>query len=565
MVIPEHVVQRPWTKFYPEGFQEELDIPSMSYFEILEESAKKFASKRAIVFMDSFITYGNLLDLIHKFANALKELGVKKGDKVALYLPNSPQFIIAYFAILENGAVVTPMNPLYTAREVTHQVKDAEANTIICLDLLYKNVRQADVRIDNIVVTNIADFVSSMKRTLGRLFKNIPYEDIEYDGGVYSFKKLIQDHKPERLNVKVNPDEDLAVLPYTGGTTGIPKGVMLTHKNIVSNIYQSYKYFEGYGIFKEGQEVLVALLPFYHIYGQTVIMGGGLTHGQTLLVFPKLDIDQLLNYIQKYRATVFYGVPTLYNAIINHPRANDIDFSSLKLCLCGADTLHMEIARSWEELTKLKITEGYGLTETSPVTHANPYNRVKVGSIGIPIPNTVAGIMDPESNEFLPPGEVGEIVVKGPQIMKGYWKNPEETSKVLIRVDGEVWFRTGDIGKMDEEGYFYFVERKRDLIKYKGYSVFPGEIESVLYDHPSVKECAVVGIPDENVGQIIRASVVLKEDYEGKVTEEDLLNWCRERLAPYKVPKSIEFRSEIPKSAVGKVLRRKIRDESIIE
>jgi long-chain acyl-CoA synthetase len=373
---------------------------------------------------------------------------------------------------------------------------------------------------------------------------------------VHSFQKLLEG-EPELEIADINPKEEIAALSYTGGTTGLPKGVILTHFNLVSNIYQM-KAFTPY--LREGNEVVTALLPFYHIYGQVVIMSASLSRGHTLLVFHGLNIEELLSSVEKYRATLFLGVPTLYNMIMGHPALGKYDLSSINYCISGADILHHETSRRFRELTGGKIIEGYGLTETSPATHFNPPERAKEGSIGIPITGTFAGIVD-EGGEWAPIGEVGEIVISGPQVMLGYWKREDETKKVLMEKDGRVWLRTGDIGRVDDEGYFYFVEREKDLIKYKGYSVFPKEVEDALLENPAIKEAGVIGIRDEKVGEIVKACVVPEKEWIGKVTEEEIKEWCRERLAVYKVPKIIEFVRSIPKTPVGKVLRRSLREK----
>lgn len=558
--VPEYVAARPWTKFYSEGVSHDIEIPGKPFYELFEEACEKFAQRTSIIFLDTSISYSRLRELVHRFASGLRSMGVGQGDKVAIYLPNCPQFVISYLGAQEAGAVTTTMNPLYTSAEVQHQLKDSDAETIVCLDILFKNVEpvKENTSLRRTIVTNIADFLPPLKRRLGILLKKVPTARVPRGGNTVNFMDVLSSSEPVKPEVTLDIENDVAALPYTGGTTGVSKGVMQTHRNLVATERACYTFIAR--DLKDGAETYVALLPFYHVYGQIVIMGGGLSHGQTLLVFPRLDLKQLLNGIQKHRATVFFGVPTLYNAIINYPKIKEVDLTSLKLCLCGADTLHSETAKRFEELTGLKICEGYGQTEYTVASHVNPLNRVKLGSFGVPLPSTFAAIMDAEGTRLLPPGEVGEVVLSGPMMTLGYWKKPEETSRTFIEVSGMKWLRTGDIGKMDEEGYFYFVERKRDLIKYKGYSVFPAEVEGVLYQHPTVKEATVVGIPDPIVGETIKAAVVLKEGQRGKTSQEELLAWCKERLAPYKIPKEIRFVDEIPKTMIGKVLRRRVRE-----
>jgi len=314
-------------------------------------------------------------------------------------------------------------------------------------------------------------------------------------------------------------------------------------------------------LLEDGKEVIVGFLPAYHIYGQVVVMLGSLLYGQTILLFTTPDVDDILSAIEKYGATVFNGVPTMFDYLIDYDKTPRVNWKRFKLITCGADTLHESTAKKWEALTGVKITEGYGLTETTSVSHINPIGRGKIGSFGIPLPNTIAAIAHPEKNELLPPGEVGEIVIQGPQIMQGYWKKPEETALTLVEIDGEIWMRTGDIARVDEEFYFYMLDRKKDLIKYKGYSVFARDVEEVLYEHPKIKEAGVIGVPEPKVGQIVKAVIVLETESRGKLSEEDIINYCKEHLAHYKVPKIVEFRGEIPKTDVGKVSHRELRDE----
>jgi long-chain acyl-CoA synthetase len=358
--------------------------------------------------------------------------------------------------------------------------------------------------------------------------------------------------------VKIDVDKDIASLPYTGGTTGNPKGVILTHKNLVACRNEFLEVVNSF--FRDKRHVIAALLPFYHIYGQVVIMGCGLSRGDTLVVFPRLNVDALLKAIEKFRITIFYGIPALYNIILNHDRLDLYDLSSVEYWFSGADLLPLDLERRWRERIGRDIIQGYGLTESSAVVAVNPLNRYKVDAIGIPLPNTDIGVVKVGTQEFLDIGKAGELVVSAPQITPGYWRKPDVNNLSFFEADGRRWFRTGDIVWLDEEGYIHFVDRAKDIIKYKGYLVAAAEIETVLYDHPSVKEAAVIGVPDPVVGERIKAYVVLHEDARG-VTAHDLIKWCRDRLAPYKVPHMIEIRDMLPKSTVGKILRRELRDE----
>lgn len=555
--------ERPWLKFYPEGVPAEVKPPVESLPDLIDEAAEKFSNRTAVIFYGRKIKYKDLREYIDRFATALCDLGVKKGDRVALYLPNCPQFIIAYFGALKAGATLTPISPVYSSREVGYQLKDSGSKSIVCLDLLYGNVEKAGVELRNVIITNIGEYLPATKKLLGRVFgkvyrkMGIPTPKIA-GREIYRFQDLIKKYPANPPNINFDPKEDIATLPYTGGTTGLPKGAMLTHYNIVANSEQVRAFWP---IVEEGKEVIVAFLPFYHIYGQVVVLIFGLGYGQTLLLFTTPDLDNILYSIEKYGATVFNGVPTMFEYLIDYDKTPRVDWKRLKLIASGADTLHESTTKKWKELTSVKIMEGYGLTETSSVSHANPMGREKVGSFGIPIPGTVAAIAHSEKNELLPLGEVGEVVIKGPQVMKGYWKKPEETENTLVEIDGEIWLRTGDIARMDEEGYFYMLDRKKDLIKYKGYSVFARDVEEVLYEHPKIKEAGVIGVPDPKAGQIIKAVIVLETESRGKISEEEIINYCRHKLAPYKVPKIVEFRGEIPKTDVGKVSHRELREE----
>jgi long-chain acyl-CoA synthetase len=358
--------------------------------------------------------------------------------------------------------------------------------------------------------------------------------------------------------VAIDPAKDLAALPYTGGTTGLPKAAMLTHRNMVALQAQLQSFWP---IYEEGKETIVAFLPFFHIYGQVVVMLGGLSQGATLVLFTTPDIEEILTSMERYQASAFYGVPTLFEYLKEHEKTDRVNWKRLKLIACGADTLHESTIEGWERRTGSQIFEGYGMTETTAVSHGSPVQRPKKGSFGVPIPNMKAAIIEHEGTAFVPVCEVGELILSGPNIMEGYWKRPESNAETFLEIDGERWMRTGDLVSMDAEGYFHFFDRKRDLIKYKGYSVFARHVEEVLYQHPKIKAAGVVGVPDPKVGQLIKAYVVLEGEARGKVSEEEIIEFCKEKLAHYKVPKIIEFRGELPKTDVGKVSRRELREE----
>jgi len=552
--------KRPWLKFYPAGVPHDIDISEKSILDMVDEAVEKWGDRTSVIFFGKKFKHKEIRELSKRFATALHDLGIKKGDIVGILLPNCPQFIFAYFGILELGAIATTLSPLYSPREIAHQLKDSGAKTLVCLDLLYEKVEKVrdEVGLKNVIITSAVDCLPSTGRLFGRLSGKALSTEITTRQGLLFFKDLIEKYPPNPPKVEINPKQDLAALPYTGGTTGYPKGAMLTHYNIVALQEQIRKYWPG---IEDGKETAVAALPFYHIYGQSVIMLTGATRGGTGIIFPMPDLDAILDAIPKHGVTLFYGVPTLYKYFVDEPKAKRVNWKKLKYMYCGADTLHKEIRENWMRLTEKEIYEGYGMTETTAVTHTNPAGRNKPGSLGIPLPGTHAAVANMETNEFLPPGETGELVVSGPQIMSGYWNKPEENKKSFFKAGGRIWFKTGDIVKMDEEGYFYFVERAKDMIKYKGLQVYAHEIEELLYQHPKIKEAAVIGVPDPEVGERVKAIVVPETDYRGKLTEEEITKYCEERLAPYKVPKIIEFRGEVPKTDVMKVDHKKLREE----
>jgi long-chain acyl-CoA synthetase len=558
-------IKKPWLEFYPEGVPEMVDIPSQSVPEIFDEVTEKYGNKTALIFYGRKISYRLLRELVDRFATALAGLGVTRGDTVALYLLNCPQYVIAYFAALKVGAKVTPISPVYTSKEVKHQLEDSEADTIVCQDIMYDNVEKTGLTLKNVILTGIAEYLPALKRllgksALGKVYRemHIPTPTFIEEAGLLQFQTLIKDYPPQPPHIELDPERDIAVLPYTGGTTGLPKAAMLTHYNMSALRAQVIAFWP---LFEEGREVVIAFLPFFHIYGQVVVMLNSLVQGHTMVLFTTPDVDDILSAIERYQASGFFGVPTLFEYLKEYEKTDRVNWKRLKMIICGADTLHESTITEWERRTGAKIMEGYGMTETTAVSHSSPFHRPKAGSFGVPIPNVKAGIVKHEGTEFLPPGEIGELILSGPNIMTGYWKREEETREAIIDMDGEKWLRTGDIVSMDEEGYFHFFDRKRDLIKYKGYSVFARHVEEVLYQHPQIKAAGVVGVPDPKVGQLIKAYVVLQSEARGKISEEEIMEYCKQNLAHYKVPKIVEFRGELPKTDVGKVSRRELREE----
>jgi len=562
----EAYAAKPWLKHYPEGVVDKVDIPSLSVPDLFDQMAEKFANKTALIFYGKKISYAKIKEEVDRFATALADLGVAKGDTVALYLLNSPQYVIAYFASLKVGAKITPISPVYTSHEIRHQLQDSDATTIVCQDILYENVEKSGVKLKNVILTNIDEYLPTLKKILGKSAFGKVYSDLHVptpkfikEAGLLQFQDLLKKYPPHPPKVTIDPAKDIAALPYTGGTTGLPKAAILTHGNMVALQAQVRAFWP---FFEEGNELVIAFLPFFHIYGQVVVMLGSICQGFTMVLFTTPDIDDILSAMERYQASAFYGVPTLYEYLKEYEKTDRVNWKRLKLIACGADTLHESTIDAWERRTGTKIFEGYGMTETTAISHGSPIHRPKKGSFGVPLPGMKAAIIEYEGTKFVPPGEVGELILCGPNIMQGYWKREEGTREALIEIDGEKWLRTGDLVSMDEEGYFHFFDRKRDLIKYKGYSVFARHVEEVLYKHPQIKAAGVVGVPDPKVGQIIKAYVVLESEARGKISEEEIINFCKENLAHYKVPKIIEFRGELPKTDVGKVSRRELREEA---
>lgn len=558
---------KPWLKFCDPRTPATVEVPLQSIPQIFDEAARRAPERTAVMFYGRGITYGELLDATDRLACALADLGVKKGDRVALYLLNSPQFIIAYFAALKCGATVTPISPVYTSHEVRYQLEDSGARVVICQDILHDKVPSCGATLDHVIVTNVGEYLPALKRFLGKgplakLFSdvNLGSPEIPVASNLHWFQDLLKRYPPKAPQVAIDPRKDLAALPYTGGTTGHPKGVMLTHYNLVAARVMGQTAFPS---FEQGKEVVIAFLPFFHIYGQVAVMLTGIAQGYLLVLFTSPDTEAILSAMERYQATVFFGVPTLYEYLKDHKDTNKVDWRRLKVVLSGADTLHESTMLGWTKRTGSNIIEGYGLSETCSISHVNPVNRPKPGSFGVPVANMMAAVIDPETRQFVPQGQTGELLLSGPNVMMGYWKREEETANAFIEHDGVRWMRTGDIVRMDEEGYFHFYDRSKDLIKYKGHSVFAKDVEEVLYSHPQVKAAGVIGIPDPAVGERIKAIVVLQGDARGKVSENEIKAYCRERLAEYKIPHIVEFRGELPKTDVGKVSRRELRDETV--
>ncbi len=549
----------PWTKFYEQGVPAHIEYPDTSLGGVLANTASRFPDRPAMLFYGTKITYAELDNLTNKFAHALIGLGVKKGDRVALMLPNIPQMVIAYYGALKTGAIVVATNPLYHEHELEVQLKDCGAETLVAVDMFYPVISRvlSKTKVKQLVLCGVKDYLPFPLNLLYPIKARIEKQwvTVKRTPPIFDFLELIKHERTTQPDVNVTA-HDTALLQYTGGTTGTPKGAMLTHRNMIVNAMQSRAWFTG---LREGEDIILAVVPFFHVYGMTIAMNLGVLIGAELLMLPKFHTKEVVACIHKYRPTIFPGIQAMYLAIANFPDIKKYDLTSLQAALSGAGPLMHEVQERFEHLTKARIVEGYGLSEASPVTHANPiFGRRKTGSVGLPWPDTEARIVDAETGKkTLAPGETGELIVKGPQVMKGYWNKPGETSHALR--DG--WLHTGDLGKMDEEGYFFIVDRIKDMIKTVGENVYPREVEEVLYMHPKVKEAVVIGLPQEFLGEKIKAYVVLKEGQ--TATAEELISFCKEQLSKFKVPKEVEFRDQLPKTLVGKVLRRVLRDEEM--
>src|SRR5918993_3956794 len=535
--------ERPWLEVYEKrGVEPETRIFEGSLWELFSRVVEEHRGKPALSFHGTTFEFGRLRDLVEKMAASLAASGVKKGDRVTLMLPNCPQYVVSFFATVRLGAIVTQINPMYVEREIEHILKDSGTETIVVYADVYERVKAVlpDTNLKTVVVV---DFVGE--------------QEVLNAGHRYFGDFLARDGEPAP-EVEIDPAEDVAALQYTGGTTGVSKGAMLTHRNLVANLQQTIDVFVRNPDQFTGRKC-VGALPFFHIYGLTCVMLFGIRLGSEQILLPRFEVEEALSVFERDRPTIFSGVPTMYMALL----ASDADLRKhhlhdVMILNSGGSALPVNLKRSFEERVGKPLFEGYGLSEASPVTHNNPpfLGQGREGSIGIPIPSTDARIVDVETGVTeMPVGESGELIIKGPQVMKGYLNMPEETARTLK--DG--WVHTGDVAKMDGDGYFFIVDRKKDMIVASGYNVYPREVEEVLFEHPDVSEAVAVGVPDEYRGESVKAFVVKRSG--ARATEEEILAFCKERLAPYKSPKAVEFREELPKSAVGKLLRRVLVDE----
>ncbi len=546
-------MERTWLKHYDAGIPHTIDYPETNLYQLFRQSVEGNPNGLATLFFGARMSYGSLGEKVDQFASVLAGLGVKKGDRVALILPNLPIYPIAHFAALKLGAVLTPTNPLYVERELERQLVDSGAETAIILDQLYPRLAQvrANTPVKRVVVAGVKEFLPP---TVGFLygFKHKSTLTTQEEEGLYLYRDLMRRKFPPAPTAEVDPDE-VAILLYTGGTTGISKAATLTHRNLVANVHQTLAWLSDV---REAKEIFLCVLPFFHSYGMTTGLHLAVLSRCTMVLLPRFELKDVVKQIRKYKATIFCGVPSMYNAINHYSGLKSSDVASIRLCISGGAGLPAEVQESFEKLTGGRLVEGYGLSEASPVVLVNPiYGHRKIGTIGVPIPNTDARVIDPETHEPLAAGQVGELDVAGPQVMSGYWNRPQETDLVLR--DG--WLHTGDMAVMDEEGFFSIVDRKKDLILSAGMNIYPREVEEVLHQHPDIVEAAVIGIPSPVRGETPKAFIVATEG--SSLGKREVMQFCHDKLSRFKIPKEIEFRKELPKSAVGKVLKRVLKEE----
>ncbi len=565
---PSSDLSRPWVHHYEQGVPAHIDIPDHPLTWILDQTVSRYPAHTAFIYYGTSISYAQFSTLANRFAASLQRLGIQKGDRVAIALPNIPQYPIAFYGALRAGAVVVPTNPLYTEREMQYQLAESGARVIVMLDMFYPVVRaiRAKTALEHVVITSPADYLPPLLRTLYPLSQRnakhpeprLTEKELREDATLHSLSGMLESHTKggiELFNLPAHlTGDDLATLQYTGGTTGLSKGAMLTHRNLLANALQT----RAWNVqARDGEEITLCVAPFFHSYGLTAGMNLSILAAASMILLPQFKVKEVVKAIRRYHPTQLPGIPTMYISIMKEIGRHSEELRSIKYCISGASALPAKVREDWEALTQGKLVEGYGLSEATPVTHCNPLNGdIREGSIGLPLPNIDAAILDEKTGEPLPVGEPGEIVVKGPNIMQGYWNQPEETADVFTHG----WMRTGDIGKMDAEGYFYVVDRAKDMIKASGFNVFPREVEEVLYHHPAVQEAAVLGVPHAYRVETVAAVIVLKPGFEpSEQIREDIIAYCKKELTPYKVPKIVQFRKSLPKSLIGKVLKRELK------
>lgn len=547
-------MEKPWYNSWPKGLPKTLDYPNIPLHQTLDDTAKRLPNKTSLIYYGTEIPFKEVKDNADRFATVLAEMGVKKGDRVCLYLENSPQFVMAYYGALKAGAIVVPANPMFKEMELEYQLSDSGSETIVALDHLYPYVEKVrdKVGLKNVFLTNIGEYFPE-EPTLP-IMDALKVEKKTYPRTIDFLEKL-EETKPNPPKLKFNPKEDLALLQYTAGTTGMPKGAMITHSNIMTNVYGGSKW-----VGTTDKDISVGVLPFFHATGMVHSMCNPILVGATSVVLARFDLAAFLEAINKYRCTLWVGITTIAVAIAMFADPKKYDMTSLRCSFAGGAPLGQEVIKKYKEITGSDMIEGYGLSESISQVTVNPVDKPKYGSVGIPVFDVDAKVVDSETGtKELGFDQEGELIFKGPQIMKGYWKNPEKTKETLR--DG--WLYTGDIGKMDKDGYIWIVGRKKEMINVSGYKVWPFEVEDFLYKHEAVQEVGVVGVPDEYRGETVKAVIVLKPEYRGKVTEEDIIKWAKEKMAAYKYPRIVEFKDSLPKSGAGKVLRRVLLEEHL--
>jgi long-chain acyl-CoA synthetase len=529
-------------------------------FTRFDKMCERYPDKTAVLYLGERLSFSRLQHLSECFGGALADLGIQKGDKVMIYISNCIQWIIAFLGIQKIGAVIVPVSPIYTSHELDYMIRDSGAETIICLDTNYCYAREvfSETGLKRIIVTNLADPLPFWKRYLGMLFDKVPHGKVNRGDGIYSFKALLK-HAPLNTRVDLDPWEDLSYILYTGGTTGFPKGVPGNHIGMVSYVNDVTDDVAGEHL-KEGEDVYIAVNPLFHIMALGLFMALGLNKGNTTALMPAPQVDAILETVQRHHVRWFLGVPALYRMILENDRLDHYDLTSLRYCYCGGDVLPLEVFNRWKERFGVPVYQVYGSTEAGHVTYSRINENPKPTTLGLPLKSRECMVVDPETLEPVPTGEIGELLVTSPYTVKEYLNKPEETKHSYVEVDGKIFYRMSDYVKQDSDGEIIYVERSADIIKHKAFRISASEIEAVLQDHPTVIGACVVGVPDQKVGERVKAIVVLKTDARG-VGGAELLQWCREKLAPYKVPGYIEFRDMLPKSKVGKLLRREIRDE----
>ena len=555
----------PWEKSYPSGVKWDIEIENKPVFGILDDAVKKWPNNYAIDFLDKRYTYAELDDLVSRAAKGFQALGVGKGVHVGLYLPNCPQYIICFFGILKAGGTVVNYSPLDAERELIHKIEDSQTDYMVTLDLevLYPNIGKLveKTRLKKVIVGNLKEVLPFPKNLLYPIVKSKEIARIPSNNKHMSFKSLIaNDGKYNQVEVK-HPEERIAVIQYTGGTTGLPKGAMLTHRNLVAATQQLHAMQEGDDAkLVEGTEKVLAVLPLFHIYALTVNMNFGIASGAELILHPKFELDDVMKDLVKKKPTVFPGVPTMYMAIANHPDIQKYDFSFLKLCNSGGAPLPVEVQEQFQKLTGCRLLEGWGMTETSPSGTATPDTGKRVaGSAGVPVPGIEIRIFDVEDKtKIMPTGEIGEIGIKGPNIMKGYWNKPEATAESFV---GD-FFLTGDTGYLNEDGYMFIVDRTKDMITSGGFNVYPRVIEEAIFEHPSVEEVTVIGIPDDYRGEAAKAFIKLKAG-QSEFSIEELRSFLKDKLGKHELPAAVEFRPELPKTLVGKLSKKELKEEEL--